>query len=199
MKIADLYLAALISPRRLSEELAGRKIGGVLTPAFFAFAGGLVSAVMAFLILGGARGESGRALFSTLAIFVPIAALFILMLKLALVHLFASLWGLFGDIRLFWVSQALSFVPFFLLLPLTVLLCAIGLSGFFPLALIALWALAWRIELAAMSAVYKVNLSKAFALSILPLALAFVFVVLALLAFAALVGGLVFAALGLVF
>jgi lysylphosphatidylglycerol synthetase-like protein (DUF2156 family) len=199
MKTLDLYLAALISPRRLFEEIVFKRISGVVTPAFFAFLGGVLSATLAFLILFGVQGESGRALFSTLAVFVPLAVLFVLMFKLALVHLFASIWGLRSDVRSFWVSQSLSFVPFFLLLPLTLILRALDLSGLFALALIAAWALSWRIEIIAMSAVYSLSTGRAFMLSLLPLSLAFAFALIVLFAFVTVLGGFVFALMGLVF
>jgi hypothetical protein len=198
MKAMDIYLAALVSPRRLMAGLADKKPGGILTPSFFAFAGGLVSALLAVLVISGVQGESGRALFSTLGVFVPLAALFLLTFKLALVHLFASLWGLQGDVRLFWVGHSLSYMPFFLLLPLALILRALDLSGLFALACILAYAMALRIEIMAMSAVYALNTGRAFLFSILPLALAFVFTLLVLLAFVVLLGGLIIAALGFV-
>jgi len=195
MKTLDIYLAALVAPQRFCGALAGNK-PGMLTPAFFALIGGAVSVTLAFLVHFGAEGESGRALFSTLAVIIPIALLFFLACKMAFVHCIASLWGLQGDIGLFWIGQSLAFVPWFLLLPLALLLRACGLSGFFALGFCVIMAIVWRIEIIAISAVYGLSRGRAFLLSILPFALGFAFVVLALLAFATLVGGLFFAALG---
>jgi len=196
MKTIDIYLSALIAPRPLFEELMRKSIGGVLTPAFFALLGGVLSATLAVLVLTGVQGESGRALFSTLAVLVPLLVLFVLAFKLALVHLFASLWGLSSDVRSFWVSQTLSFVPFFLLLPLTILLRALDIHGLFALVFIAVWAVSWRIEIIAMSAVYTLSTGKAFVLSLLPLALAFAFTLIVLFAFVTVLGSLAFAMLG---
>jgi hypothetical protein len=198
MKVIDVYLAALISPRALMAELAGGKVGGIATPSFFAFVGGILSIVLSILVQGGAHGETGRALFSTLAVFAPLAVFFLLFFKLALVHLFASLWGFEGDVRVFGLGQAISFLPFFLLLPLTLFLRLLDLQGLWIFAFILIYIFAFRIELIAMSAAYTLDTGKAFLFSVLPLALAFVFTLLVLLAFITLLGGLIFAALGFV-
>jgi len=195
MKTIDIYIAALIAPRHFCGTLAENK-SGMLTPAFFALIGGAISLTLAFLVQSGARGESGRALFSTLAVLIPLALLFLLMCKMAFVHCIASLWGLRGDIGLFWIGQSLAFVPWFLLLPLALILKVCGLSGFFALGFCVIMGIAWRIELIAIGAVYGLSTGRAFLLSLLPFAFCFVFVVLALLAFVSLVGGLVFATLG---
>ncbi|MDR2733304.1 MAG: hypothetical protein LBC99_01520 [Spirochaetota bacterium] len=195
MKTLDIYLAALIAPQRFFGTLAEHK-PGMHTPAFFALIGGAISLTLAFLVHFGAHGESGRALFSTLAVLLPLALLFLLACKLAFVHCIATLWGQSGDPGLYWIGQSLAFVPWFLLLPLALLLRVSGLSGFFALGFCVIMGFAWRIELIALGAVYGLRAGRAFLLSILPFALGFAFAVLALLAFVSLVGGLVFAALG---
>jgi hypothetical protein len=196
MKILDIYIAALVAPRRLCADLAENTPGGIATPAFFALIGGAISVTLAFLVHSGVQGDTGSALFSTLAIFIPLALVFLLACKLAFLHFIASLWGFRGEIRLLWTGQALAFVPFFLLLPLALILRALDLSGFFALGFIVLTCLAWRFELITASAVYGLSMGKAFLLSILPLALGFAFAVLALLAFVSIVGGLFIATLG---
>jgi hypothetical protein len=197
MKTLDMYLAALVAPRRFCAYLTENTPGSV-TPAFFALIGGAISVTLAFLVHAGVRGADGRALFSTLAVFIPLMLVFLLACKLAFLHLVASLWGVRGDVRLLWISQSLAFVPYFLMLPLTLLLHVCGLSGFFALGLLVLMIVALRIEIIAVGTVYGLSTGKAFLLAILPLALSFAFVVLALLAFVSLLGGLFFAALGLV-
>lgn len=198
MKAVDILLATLTAPRSLAAGLVAGSVGGALAPAFFALAGGVLSATLGLLVVTEASGSSGRTIFSTLGALLPLVALFIVAFKTALVHLFAGLWGQKGDVRPLWVAMLYSFAPWFLLLPLALLLRAGGVPGLFFAAFLAVTVLGWRVELAALAAVYRLAPARAFALFLLPLALGAVFVLLVFLALASLVAGLAVAALGLV-
>jgi hypothetical protein len=198
MKAAEILAESILAPKNLASMVAQRKEAGLVAPSFFAMAGGVLSALLGTMVIQGAEGASGRAIFSTLGVALPILSLFVVLCKLALIHVFAGLWGQRGDVRALWVGLSFSWAPFLLLLPISLLLRATGLSGFFALALMILMVMGWRIEVLAIEAVYRLTRGRAIALFVLPLILTLMLVLIVLLGMAALVSSLALAAFGLV-
>ena len=198
MKAAGILAGSIMAPARTADLVAARREPGLAAPAFFAMAGGVVSALLGMLVVQGTDGATGRSLFSTLGILLPVTGLFVLLCKVAMIHVFAGLWGQRGDVRALWTGISISWAPFLLLLPASLLLRAAGLEGFFALTVLAAMGMGWHLEVRVIRAVYRLETGRAVALFVLPVVLTVVLVLLVLLALSALVSSLAVAAFGLV-
>jgi len=198
MRAAGILAGIIFSPARLASLVVARRESGMAAPAFFSLAGGVLSLLLGLMVVQGASGASARALFSTLGFLLPLLGLFVLLCKVAMVHVFAGLWGQRGDVRSLWVGLSFSWAPFLLLLPFSLVLRVTGLSGLYALALLAVMGMGWRIEVLIIKEVYRLATGRAVALFVLPLVLTLALVLAVLLALAALVSSLVLAGLGLV-
>lgn len=198
MRAAGIVTGIIFSPAQLAGLIVKRRESGLAAPAFFSLVAGILSLLLGFMIVQGVSGPSARSLFSTLGVLFPLLGLFILLCKVALVHVFASLWGLRGDVRSLWLGLSFSWAPCLFLLPLSLLLRLAGLSGLYFLTLVAALGMSWRIEVLIIKEVYRLVVGRAVALFVLPLVLTLVLVLAVLLAMAALVSSLIVAGLGFV-
>lgn len=197
----SLFLTALVDPvafftdrvTRRGQTATGTGTGAGLAALLV----GVLSAVLAGILISGERGETARRLFSGFGTTFVFLMLLSLVFKGALFHLFSGMWGKRGSGGDLLRFLLFSWLPFLFLLPAALLLKMAGLEGLYTLVFMGVLGYSYKMEVSALQVVYGLPGGRAVLVFLIPLLFQLVFVFVFLLGFISTVAGLLLRGSGL--
>lgn len=194
MQAISLFLAALGSPAVFFSSLQWRNAGGSRPAAgLLALLSGTLSLVLGTVLAADGRFTAFSG-FSTALVFL---FLFSLLLKGALLHFFASLWGSRGKAGDLLLALPYTWLPFLLLLPAALVLRAAGMLSLYPLVFLGVLGYSYCMEVGALKAVYRLKTGRAVLVFLVPILLQLVFVFIFVLGLVSALAGMLLEGTGL--
>ncbi|MCK4907746.1 MAG: YIP1 family protein [Spirochaetes bacterium] len=190
MNIFRLYLDALISPVSFFDSLLKNDGEKPYAPGIIIMIASIFSIVISVLVISSYRGTSAKSILSTFGVVLPLLAFLSLVFKTSLFHFFAGLWGGKGNVKVLTLLLIYSFIPFSLLLPASLIFKSTGFSGIFILSFVIILGYSYKMEVIAISSVYKVKRSRAFVIFLMPLLIQILFFLILILGFLSFVVGI---------
>lgn len=191
----SLFIDALSDPEAFfrTASLRDRQPVPALS-GLWAFLLGVLSLVLAFVLLG----KGGTEAFSRFSVALVFLLLLSLLFKGALLHFFASVWGTRGRAEVLVRALPWTYLPFLFLLPSALVLRSVGMEGFYPLVFLAVLGYSYFMEVGVLKAVYGLKTGRAVLVFLLPIAFQLVFLFVFVLGLLSAVVGLLLGGSGLV-
>jgi hypothetical protein len=194
MGVLTLFLAALAAPAGFFVSPHWKNPAGSLPAAgLSALLAGTLSLVLGTVIAGGGRLAAFSG-FSTALVFL---FLLTLLLKGALLHLLASLWGSRGKAGMLLQALPFSWLPFLLLLPAALIFRAAGMLSLYPLVFLGVLGYSYCMEVGAVKAVYGLSTGRAVLVFLVPILFQLVFLFVFLLGLVSALVGMLLEGTGL--